>query len=138
MNTDKIKERINDILSQLDPAIKLFKTFGASEYKIEILEDLEYFLQRLLEHLQVLETEKSLAVLEVELRETSLTLQGLRETLLLWEPVDEELLSEVDEAQATVLRLLDKVKSGRRTKAKAPALLMFGIIGFAAYKSKKR
>lgn len=136
MDLDKIKSRINELLYQLDVAIKLLKTF-ASEDRIEILEELERCLQKLLGHIHVLESEDSLALLEAELREASETLSHTRETLLRWEPADQELVAEVEAAKVSVDRYLGKVKSGRSTKKKAPVLLMVGIVAFAAY-SKKR
>jgi hypothetical protein len=113
------------------------KTLGAPEEKIELLEDMEYYLQNLLKNIQVLESEESLAVLESELRETNLNLQGLRETLLLWDPPDEELIAEVDASQTEVLKILGKVKSGRSVKKKAPILLMGAVLAFAAFRSRR-
>jgi hypothetical protein len=137
MDLEQVKARVKALLEQLESAIALSKSLGAPEEKVEALEDLEYFLHKLLGHIQVLESERSLAVLESELRETNLTLQGLRETLLLWDPVDEQLLAEVDASQAEAQKLLGKVKSGRRMKKKAPVILMGAALAFAAFRSKR-
>ena len=137
MDLEEIKAQINKLLEQLGSAIEFLKSVGLEEEKLEVLEDTEYFLQKLLGNIQVLESEKSLAVLETELRDTNLTLQGLRETLLLWEPPDMALVAEVDASQAQIQKLLCKVKRGRKLKKKAPLLLMGGILAFAVFKSRR-
>ncbi|MHC4431034.1 MAG: hypothetical protein ACYTBS_04270 [Planctomycetota bacterium] len=138
MDLGQVKARIGELLVQLETSIGVMKTLGAPEEKIELLEDMEYFLQNLLKNIQVLESEESLAVLEAELRDTNLNLQGLRETLLLWEPPDEDLIAEVDASQTEVLKLLGKVKSGRGVKKKAPVLLIGTVVAFAAFRALRK
>lgn len=137
MDLEQVKDKINELLEQLEAAIEFSKTIGLPEERLEVLEDTEHFLQKLIGNIGVLETEESLAALETELRETNLTLQGLRETLLLWEPPDEATIAEVDKAQAEILKLLGKVKSGRSLKKTAPIALMGAVLAFAAFKSKR-
>jgi hypothetical protein len=134
---EQIKSRIKLLHEKLESAIELSKSVGMPEGKLEVLEDTGFFLGALVGHIEVLQTETSLAALEDELRATNLTLQGLRETLLLWEPPDESLISEVDAAQDAVLKNLGKVKSGRSVKKKAPVLLLGAALAFAAYRSRK-
>lgn len=137
MDLEQVKDRIEGLSKDLDSAIELSKSVGIPEEKLQILQDTDFFLEALIGHILILQTEESLAGLETELRETNLTLQGLRETLLLWEPVDEALIAEVDAAQAAVLKNLGKVKSGRSVKKKAPILLLGAALAFAAYRSRK-
>lgn len=137
MELEQIKSRIKLLHENLESAIGLSKSVGMPEGKLEVLEDTGFFLSALVGHIEVLQTETSLAALEDELRATNLTLQGLRETLLLWEPPDESLISEVDAAQDAVLKNLGKVKSGRSVKKKAPVLLLGAALAFAAYRSRK-
>ncbi len=137
MDLEQVKAKINGLLEQLGTAIEFSKTLGLPEEKLDVLEDTEYFLQKLIGNIGVLETEKSLAALETELRDTNLTLQGLRETLILWEPPDEATIAEVDKSQAEIRKLLGKVKSGRSLKKKAPIVLMGAVLAFAAFKSKR-
>lgn len=137
MDLEEIKAQINKLLEQLGSAIEFLKSVGLEEEKLEVLEDTEYFLQKLLGNIQVLESEKSLAALETELRDTILTLQGLRETLLLWEPPDEALVAEVDASQAQIRKLLGKVKRGRKLKKQAPLLLIGGVLAFAVLRSRR-
>ena len=137
MDLEQVKAKINALLEQLETVIEFAKTLGLPEEKLEVLEDTEYFLQKLIGNIEVLETEKSLAALETELRDTNLTLQGLRETLMLWEPPDEEMIADVDKSQAEIRKLLLKVKSGRSLKKKAPLVLMGAVLAFAVFKSKR-
>lgn len=137
MDLEQVKAKINALLEQLETVIEFAKTLGLPEEKLEVLEDTEYFLQKLIGNIEVLETEKSLAALETELRDTNLTLQGLRETLMLWEPPDEETIADVDKSQAEIRKLLLKVKSGRSLKKKAPLVLMGAVLAFAVFKSKR-
>jgi len=137
MELEQIKSRIESLLEQLNSTIEFSKSVGLPEGKLRVIQDTEYFLGDLLGHIEVLQNEKSLAVLESELRATDLTLRGLRETLLLWEPPDEALIGEVDAARAEVLKNLGKVKSGRSVKGKAPLILMGGLLAFAVFRSKR-
>lgn len=137
MELEQVKERIEGLSKNLDSAIEISKSVGLPEEKLQILEDTGYFLESLIGHILTLQTETSLGALEDELRATNLTLQGLRETLMLWEPPDEALIAEVDAAQAAVLKNLGKVKSGRSVKKKAPILLLGAALAFAAYRSRK-
>ena len=137
MDLEQVKAKINALLEQLETVIEFAKTLGLPEEKLEVLEDTEHFLQKLIGNIEALETEESLAALETELRDTNLTLQGLRETLMLWEPPDEETIADVDKSQAEIRKLLLKVKSGRSLKKKAPIVLMGVVLAFAAFKSKR-
>ena len=137
MDLEQVKNKINELREQLEAASEFSKTIGLPEERLEVLEDTEYFLQKLIGNIGVLETEESLAALETELRDTNLTLQGLRETLMLWEPPDEETIADVDKSQAEIRKLLLKVKSGRSLKKKAPLVLMGAVLAFAAFKSKR-
>jgi len=137
MDLEQVKAKINALLEQLETVIEFAKTLGLPEEKLEVLEDTEHFLQKLIGNIEVLETEESLAALETELRDTNLTLQGLRETLMLWEPPDEETIADVDKSQAEIRKLLLKVKSGRSLKKKAPLVLMGAALAFAVFKSKR-
>jgi len=137
MDLEQVKAKINALLEQLETVIEFAKTLGLPEEKLEVLEDTEHFLQKLIGNIEVLETEESLAALETELRDTNLTLQGLRETLMLWEPPDEETIADVDRSQAEIRKLLGKVKSGRSLKKKAPVVLMGAVLAFAVFKSKR-
>lgn len=137
MELEQVKDRIEFLLEKLDSAIELSKSIGLPEEKLEIVEDTNFFLESLLGHILILQNETSLAALEEELRATNLTLQGLRETLLLWEPPDEALIVEVDAAQAAVLKNLGKMKSGRSVKKKAPLLLLGAALALSAYMSRR-
>lgn len=139
MKIDQIKKEIEELLDKLSSAIALARTLGLSGEGLELLEDQEWYLQRLLQHIDALKRKgASLSQLESELRETRTTLQGLKETLLLYDDPDQELVSKVDSARILVSKNLKKVRTGRTLKAAIrPALVVAGVLAFHRFRKKR-
>jgi len=128
MDLEGTKAELQDFISSLD------------EY-LELIEDTKYFLVRLIEHLerlQNLEAERALDALKTELRETRLTLNGLKETLLLYPNPDPQMIAKIDEATAEVDSNLVRVKKGIKLKKALPVIAIGGLLGYALIRKKLR
>lgn len=138
MKLEEIKAQIHELLGKLEAAIEFSKTLGLQGRQLELLEDQQWYLERLLDHIEVLETSKSLVTLESELKKTKVTLQGLKETLLLYDQPNLDLIAQVEEAQKSVSKNLKKVKKGRATLKLLPFVIGGGILTAVAVVRRKR
>lgn len=138
MKLEEIKAQIHELLGKLEAAIEFSKTLGLQGRQLELLEDQQWYLERLLDHIEVLETSKSLVTLESELKKTKVTLQGLKETLLLYDQPNLDLIAQVEEAQKSVSKNLKKVKKGRATLKLLPFVIGGGILTAVAVARRKR
>ena len=101
-----------------------------------MLEDQQWYLEQLLGHIEVLETSTSLATLESELKKTKVTLRGLKETLLLYDQPNQDLISKVEDAQRAVNKNIKKVKKGRAALQLLPFVIGGGILAVVAVRRK--
>jgi len=138
MKLEEIKAQIHELLGKLEAAIEFSKTLGLQGRQLELLEDQQWYLERLLEHIEVLETSTSLATLESELKKTRVTLQGLKETLRLYDQPNLDLIAQVEEAQKAVNKNLKKVKKGRATLQLLPFVIGGGLLTAVAVARRKR
>lgn len=138
MKLEEIKAQIHELLGKLEAAIEFSKTLGLQGRQLELLEDQQWYLERLLEHIEVLETSTSLVTLESELKKTKVTLQGLKETLRLYDQPNLDLIAQVEEAQKAVNKNLKKVKKGRATLQLLPFVIGGGLLTAVAVARRKR
>lgn len=137
MKLEEIKAEIHELLGKLEAAIEFSKTLGLQGTQLELLEDQQWYLERLLDHIEVLETSSSLVTLESELKKTKVTLQGLKETLLLYDQPNQDLIAKVEDAQRAVSKNISKVKKGRATLQLLPFLVVGGVVSVIAVRRKR-
>lgn len=138
MKLQEIKAQIHELLGKLEAAIEFSKTLGLQGEQLELLEDQQWYLERLLDHIEVLETSTSLVTLESELKKTKITLQGLKETLLLYDQPNLDLIAQVEEAQKAVNKNLKKVKKGRATLQLLPFVIGGGLLTAVIVRGRKK
>ena len=128
MELEATKQRVEELRSSIESVVGLMHSMGFSS---PILEETERLLGQLGQHIGTLQTEESLGILGVELRRTDETLSQLRANLLSYPEPDQDLIAEVDAAQAEVQRNLVKVKKAKKTKGILPLVALAGVVAVA-------
>lgn len=129
MDLTATKERVEELRSSLEALVDLLQSIG---FEHERIKRTEMLLAQLSQHLDFLQKEKSLGILEIELRKTYETLSALHKNLLEYPEPNQELLAEIEAAQAEVERNMVRVKRGRKTKGILPFVALGGIVLYAA------
>ncbi len=129
MRLEETRRRIQELLSSTSDVVDFLRSIG---FQSAVLEETERLLGQLVEHIEVLQTEESLGLLEIELRKTSETLDSLRDNLLSYPEPNQELIAEVDAAQDEIIRNLLKVKRAKKTKSALPLVVLGAVVLVAA------
>ena len=111
--------------------VSIVEFFHSISLESELLDETERLLGQLAGHIEVLQDEDSLGLLEIELRKTDKTLSKLRINLLAYPEPDPQLIIEIDEAQAEVRKNLSRVKRGRKTLKALPFFVLGGAVIYA-------
>ncbi len=128
MDLDTTKERVEELHSSIVSIVEFFHSIGLES---ELLDETERLLGQLAGHIEVLQDEDSLGLLEIELRKTDKTLSRLRLNLLAYPEPNLQLIVEIDEAQAEVRKNLSRVKRGRKTLKALPFFVLGGAVIYA-------
>ena len=128
MDLAETKQRVEELQSSLEGVVDFLQSIG---FEDTLLEETESLLRKLSAHIEVLQKEESLGRLEIELRKTHETLSSLRGNLLAYPEPNQELIGEVEAAQAEVEKNLVRVKRGRKTKGILPLVLLGGAVLYA-------
>ena len=128
MDLAETKQRVEELQSSLEGVVDFLQSIG---FEDTLLEETESLLGKLSAHIEVLQKEESLGRLEIELRKTHETLSRLHENLLAYPEPNQELIDEVEAAQAEVEKNLVRVKRGRKTKGILPLVLLGGAVLYA-------
>lgn len=128
MDLEGTKTRIEETRSSIASFVEFLHGLG---FSYPLIEETESLLGRLTSHIDALQSGDSVGRLEIELRKTSKTLSELRANLMEYPEPPQDMIAEVDAAQAEVEKNLVRAKLGKRTKSILPLVALGGLAVYA-------